>query len=71
MQEGTLFGTTASANIRVLEKLAADPSLCRHLELETYTWDVLPPALRSRDVVAQLAAEYAWAFARLERVGLK
>ena len=71
MEEGSLFGTTATANIRVLEKLSADPSLCRHLELETYTWGVLPPALRSRDVVTQLAAEYAWCFARLERLGLK
>ena len=71
MEEGNLFGTTAAANIRVLEKLAADPSLCRHLELETYTWGVLPPALRSRDVVTQLAAEYAWCFARMERLGLK
>ena len=71
MEEGSLFGTTATANIRVLEKLAADPSLCRHLELETYTWGVLPPALRSRDVVTQLAAEYAWCFAHLERLGLK
>ena len=71
MEEGNLFGTTAAANIRALEQLAADPSLCHHLELETYTWGVLPPALRSRDVVTQLAAEYAWCFARLERLGLK
>ena len=71
MEEGNLFGTTAAANIRALEQLAADPSLCHHLELETYTWGVLPPALRSRDVVTQLAAEYAWCFARMERLGLQ
>jgi hypothetical protein len=71
MEDGELFGTTAAANVRVLEQLAADPSLCRHLEMETYTWGVLPPALRSRDVVEQLAAEYAWCFDHLERLGLK
>ena len=32
---------------------------------------VLPSALKSRGVVEQLAAEYAWCFARLERLGLK
>jgi len=71
MEEGELFGTTAAANVQVLEQLAFHPSLCRHLEMETYTWSVLPAALRSRDVVEQLAAEYAWCFAQLERLGLK
>ena len=71
MEEGKLFGTTAQANLLVLEQLAADPALCRHLEMETYTWGVLPPALKSRDVVEQLAAEYDWCFARLEQLGLK
>ena len=71
MEDGELFGTTARTNLQVLEQLAADPSICRHLEMETYTWGVLPPALKSRDVVEQLAAEYAWCFARLEPLGLK
>jgi len=71
MQDNGIFGTTAAANIQVLEQLAADPTLCRHLELETYTWGVLPSALRSRDVVEQLATEYAWCFAQMERLGIK
>jgi hypothetical protein len=28
--------------------------------METYTWEVLPPALKQQSVVDQLAAEYAW-----------
>jgi hypothetical protein len=71
MEESELLGTTTAANIQVLELLAADPSICRHLEMETYTWAVLPPGLRSRNVVDQLAAEYAWCFTQLERLGLK
>ncbi len=71
MEEGKLFGTTAVESIRVLEQVAADPLLCQHLEMETYTWGVLPAPLRSRDVVEQLAAEYAWCFDRMERLGLK
>ena len=31
----------------------------RHLEIETYTWDVLPPALKI-DVVQSIAREYEW-----------
>jgi len=71
VEDGELFGTTAQANLQVLEQLAADPGICRHLEMETYTWDVLPPVLKSRGVVEQLAAEYAWCFSRLEQLELK
>lgn len=38
-----------------------------HLEIETYTFDVLPPELRGGDVVASIAREYQWALARLPR----
>ena len=71
MEEGKLFGTTAQANVRALAQVAVDPSLCRHLEIETYTWAVLPTSLQSRDVVEQIVAEYAWCFAHLERLGLR
>lgn len=38
---------------------------CPHLEIETYTFDVLPPEVRPPDVVASIAKEYAWVRARL------
>jgi len=53
-----------------LDFLAANPRLCSHLEMETYTWEVLPPELKSQNVVDQLAAEYAWTLARLKERGL-
>jgi sugar phosphate isomerase/epimerase len=31
----------------------------RHLEIETYTWDVLPPALKE-DLLESIAREYEW-----------
>jgi hypothetical protein len=31
-----------------------------HLEIETYTWDVLPPALKSGDIVEYVAREIEW-----------
>ena len=31
----------------------------------TYTWEVLPPELKNRSVVDQLAAEYEWCLAQL------
>jgi hypothetical protein len=49
----------------VLELLGRQPALCSHLEMETYTWEVLPPELKSQTVVEQLAAEYNWTLARL------
>jgi sugar phosphate isomerase/epimerase len=36
-----------------------------HLEIETYTFDVLPPELRAADVVDHIAREYEWVMARL------
>lgn len=53
-----------------LDWLAENSQLCSHLEMETYTWEVLPPALKSQNVVDQLAAEYRWTLARLAERGL-
>jgi hypothetical protein len=38
--------------------------------METYTWEVLPPELKSRSVADQLAAEYEYTLARLTERGL-
>jgi len=54
----------------VLDLLAENPHLCSHLEMETYTWEVLPPELKSLSVVEQLAAEYAWMLPQLAERGL-
>ena len=49
----------------VLDLLSSDPGLCRHLEMETYTWEVMPPEMKKRNVVDQLAAEYDWCLREL------
>ena len=49
----------------VLDLLKADPALCTHLEMETYTWEVLPAEMKNRDVVGQLAGEYEWTLEQL------
>jgi hypothetical protein len=64
------FENTNDHLLGVLDFLAANPKLCSHLEMETYTWEVLPPELKSRSVVEQLAAEYDWALAQLKERGL-
>jgi len=65
-----LFDNTADHVLGVLDLLVANPALCPHLEMETYTWEVLPPELGSRSVVDQLVAEYEWTLARLKERGL-
>ena len=65
-----LFDTTADHWCETLDWMAANPKACAHLEMETYTWEVLPPALKSRDVVEQLAAEYEWTLGQLRKRGL-
>ena len=39
--------------------------VCSHLEIETYTFDVLPPEVHRGDVVKSIAREYAWVLGRL------
>jgi len=64
------FANTNNHLLGVLDRLARAPELCSHLEMETYTWEVLPPELKSQNVVDQLAAEYEWTLARLNERGL-
>jgi hypothetical protein len=65
-----LFETTNDHLLTVLDLLAKSPNLCSHLEMETYTWEVLPPELKIRSVVEQLAAEYEWMLPQLAERGL-
>ncbi|MDX3752335.1 metabolite traffic protein EboE [Streptomyces sp. AK08-02] len=62
--------TTADQLTTVLDGLLGGPSaVCDHIEVETYTWSVLPrpPA----DLAAGIAAELAWVRDRLTGLGLK
>ena len=61
---------TSDHILGVLDLLQANPGLCSHLEMETYTWDVLPAELKAAEVTDQLVAEYEWTLARLRERGL-
>jgi hypothetical protein len=65
-----LFDNTSDHILGVMDILAQYPGICSHLEMETYTWEVLPDELKDRDVVDQLAAEYHWTLASLKERGL-
>jgi hypothetical protein len=47
--------------LRELLTLHASVGLSQHLEVETYTWDVLPAAWRQTDVDEAIARELSWA----------
>ncbi len=64
-----LFDNTTDHLLGVFDALRRDPKLCSHLEMETYTWEVLPPALKPRSVVEQLVGEYDWTLRRLAEHG--
>jgi sugar phosphate isomerase/epimerase len=61
------LGDTRGHLLGVLDFLARDPAACSHLEMETYTWAVLPEALRAARVEEQIAAEYAWTLGELRK----
>ena len=69
-QPTALFDTTADHLLGTMDFLKAHPGLCHHIEMETYTWEVLPQALKKRSVVDQLVAEYEWTLAELRIRGL-
>ena len=65
--------TTQQAILRTLDYLAANDDFKPHLEIETYTWDVLPVDLRPRDdatLIAGLAAELDWLEQAMQQRGL-
>ena len=62
--------STTQAHLRdTLALLAGGPA--RELEIETYTWEVLPPEVRTADVADMIAAEYRWTLAALAAQGIK
>ena len=47
----------------------AQGGITSHLEIETYTWEGLPPDERPGDLVESLAREYEWVLSILAREG--
>ena len=69
-KNSTVFDTTADHMIGVLDILQKNPGLCSHIEMETYTWEVLPAELKNRSVVDQIAGEYEWTLQHMAARGL-
>jgi hypothetical protein len=59
------FETTQPYLASLLAVLKRD-EVCPYFEVETYTWDVLPPELRTSDVCTAIARELTWARTTLE-----
>lgn len=55
---GPLGSTAPLLTPEFLAGIRRDPRT--HLEIETYTWDVLPPSLRSASIEQSIAAEFRW-----------
>jgi len=68
--EKDFFNTTDFLQ-KVLSVIMKQPGRVRELEIETYTWEVLPQALRSLDVTDQVVAEYRWVLNELNQYGVK
>jgi len=70
---GGALATTRAAIGEALDFLAAHPDVQPHLEVETYTWQVLPVGLRPADdaaLVERIAAELAWVEGEMQGRGL-
>jgi hypothetical protein len=56
--------TTRAATAAALAVHRAN-ALSRHVEIETYTWDVLPDEFKTGDIVEYVSREIEWARAEL------
>lgn len=64
------LGTTHLANEEVFRFLSHNPNLKPHLEIETYTWNVLPEKIRPSDddsLIKGIEAEIVWLKNALEK----
>ncbi len=59
------LSTTQDYLATLLRLLSIDP-VCPYLEVETYTWDVLPPEYRTLDIATAIARELRWVVQRIE-----
>jgi sugar phosphate isomerase/epimerase len=59
------FSTTQAFLREILARHRQQP-ISRHLEVETYTWDVLPAHYRQVDVANAIARELAWVIEQLD-----
>jgi hypothetical protein len=66
---GAPFSDTRDHLLGALDWLKAHPDACQHLEMETYTWEVLPEALRL-GIEEHLTREYAWTLEACAQRGL-
>jgi len=57
-----ILQSTQDHLLKVLQLLKNQP--CQHLEIETYTWEVLPPAMKL-DLPTSIQREYEWVMAVL------
>jgi hypothetical protein len=59
------FSTTQAFLVEILRQHHAQ-AISPHLEVETYTWDVLPERYRQVGVASAVARELAWVRAQLD-----
>lgn len=64
----SLLQSTQDDLLTVLN-LLSDNHICQHLEIETYTWEVLPPAMKT-DLLTSIQKEYDWVLDRLGSISL-
>ena len=66
---GQNLGDTRIHVIDTLLWLRKNPDACKHLEMETYTWEILPKELQTRSVIEQVGNEYRWTINQMEKIG--
>ena len=65
------FSNTTDFLKKVISVIMRQPGRAKELEIETYTWEVLPVSLQSREVTEQVVEEYRWVLNELNQYGVR
>ena len=68
---GDGWSTTSDHLAGALDVITRNPGMAHELEIETYTWEVLPESMRTADVVDQIVSEYDWVLSALSQRGVQ
>ncbi|MEL6442064.1 MAG: metabolite traffic protein EboE [Cyanobacteria bacterium J06621_8] len=68
MAQYQLFKSTQDHILQLLP-LLSEKAISHHLEIETYTWEVLPPAMKL-DILTSIEREYQWVLSAISHQSL-
>jgi hypothetical protein len=59
-EKGKFFASARKELLKTLDFLKKNPNICQDIEIETYTYNVLPDCINNNDITSAVVNEYKW-----------